>query len=142
MADLQKAASGALEAVEGGTLVSIESEDEGRWEVHVVETDGTEQQMDVDAETGDVVSGPTTEEDEAEDKAELQALVKGAELTYEEAAAKAASAVPGGRITELSLDREGGKVVWEADVMAADGTKHEVKVDAKEGTVQKNGATS
>ncbi|MEU4541797.1 PepSY domain-containing protein [Nonomuraea dietziae] len=142
-ADLRKAGTAATEAVEGGTIISIEAEDDGRlWEVHVVGSDGVEQQLDVDAESGDVVSGPTAEDDEAEEKARLMALVKGAELTYEEAAEKVATAVPGGKITELSLDRHEGKVVWEADVTGSDGTKQEVKVDAKDGTVTKNGSTS
>ncbi|GAA2656924.1 hypothetical protein GCM10010412_027240 [Nonomuraea recticatena] len=140
--DLQKAGSAATEAIEGGTIISIEAEDDGRlWEVHVVGSDGVEQQLDVDAESGDVVSGPTAEDDDAGDKARLMALVKGAELSYEEAAEKVATAVPGGKITELSLDRHQGKVVWEADVMGSDGTKQEVRVDAKDGTVTKNRST-
>ncbi|MEV4063141.1 PepSY domain-containing protein [Nonomuraea dietziae] len=137
-ADLQKVGKAATEAVEGGTLISMESEDDGRlWGVHVVGSDGVEQQLDVDAKSGDVVSGPTAEDDDPGDKARLMALVKGAELTYEDAAEKVAGSVPEGKITELSLDRHEGKVIWEADVTGSDGSKHEVRVDAKEGTVTK-----
>ncbi|GAA3472576.1 hypothetical protein GCM10018965_071290 [Nonomuraea roseola] len=137
-ADLQKVGKAATEAVEGGTLISMESEDDGRlWEVHVVGSDGVEQQLDVDAKSGDVVSGPTAEDDDAGDKARLMALVKGAELTYEDAAEKVAGSVPEGKITELSLDRHEGKVIWEADVTGSDGSKHEVRVDAKDGKVTK-----
>ncbi|MGR6921416.1 PepSY domain-containing protein [[Actinomadura] parvosata] len=140
--DLKQAARAALGAVPGSTLVSIETEENGRlWEVQVVGQDGTEHQLDV--ESGKVVGGPTTEEEDAADKAKHRARVSAAKLDYAQAADKIAAAVPEGRITELNLDTEQGKTVWEADVLAPGGTKHEVAIDAATGTVTRNnGATT
>ncbi|MEU7894502.1 PepSY domain-containing protein [Nonomuraea sp. NPDC049152] len=143
MESLQKAGMAAVEAVEGSTLISIEAQDNGKtWEVHVVGTDGTEHSMDVDAESGNVASGPTAEKADEAEKAKRMTMVKSAMLTYKEAAEKATESVPEGKINELYLDRHMGKVAWEAVLMTPDGTKHEVYVDAKDGTVTKNGSTS
>ncbi|MFC7107530.1 PepSY domain-containing protein [Nonomuraea rubra] len=139
--DLKQAAQAALGAVPGSTLVSIETEENGRlWEVQVVGEDGTEHQLDV--ESGKVVSGPTTEQEDNADKAKHRARVSAAELDYAQAADKIAAAVPEGRITELNLDTEQGKTVWEADVIGADGTKHEVAVDAATGSVTRNNSAT
>ncbi|MEV0993936.1 PepSY domain-containing protein [Nonomuraea sp. NPDC050202] len=140
--DLKQAAQAALDAVPGSTLISIETEENGRlWEVQVVGEDGTEHQLDV--ESGKVVSGPTTEQEDNADKAKHRARVSAAKLDYAQAADKIAAAVPEGRVTELNLDTEQGKTVWEADVIAPDGTKHEVAVDAATGAVTRtNSATT
>ena len=47
-------------------------------------------------------------------------------------------AVPGGRITELNLDDEAGRTVWEADVFDESQVKHEVAIDAVSGEVTRN----
>ncbi|MEV7908309.1 PepSY domain-containing protein, partial [Streptomyces anulatus] len=61
-------------------------------------------------------------------------------LTFKDAVEKVSSSVPHGKITHLSLDRYNNNLlVWDADVVTPDGTWHEVKVDAKNGTVTKNG---
>ncbi|MEV0820509.1 PepSY domain-containing protein [Nonomuraea rubra] len=139
--DLKQAAQAALGAVPGSTLISIETEENGRlWEVQVVGEDGTEHQLDV--ESGKVVSGPTTEQEDNADKAKHRARVSAAELDYAQAADKIAAAVPEGRITELNLDTEQRKTVWEADVIGADGTKHEVAVDAATGSVTRNNSAT
>ncbi|WP_194244284.1 PepSY domain-containing protein [Nonomuraea phyllanthi] len=132
--DLRQAARAALNAVPGATLTSIETEENGRvWEVQVVDRDGTEHQMDV--ESGKVVRGPTTEQEDAADKAKHRDRVAAAKLDYSAAADKILAAVPQGRITELNLDTERGKTVWESDVLTPDGFKHEVAVDAATGAV-------
>ncbi|MEV0619876.1 PepSY domain-containing protein [Nonomuraea sp. NPDC050404] len=137
--DLKQAAQVALAAVPNSTLISIETEEGGsRWEVQVVGQDGTEHQMDV--QSGKVVTGPTTEEEDAEDKTKHRERVAAAKLDYAQAADNIAAAVPEGRITELNLDSEQGKTVWEADVVTPDGTKHEVAVDAATGSVTRNNA--
>ncbi|NUT44062.1 MAG: PepSY domain-containing protein, partial [Thermoactinospora sp.] len=131
----------AIAAVPGSKLISIETEENGKlWEIQVVGADGTEHEMDV--QNGKVVSGPTTKEEDADDKAKHRARIAAAKLDYAQAADKIAAAVPEGRITELNLDTEKGKTVWEADVMTPDGTKHEVAVDAGTGTVTKNSSPS
>ncbi|MFC4119672.1 PepSY domain-containing protein [Nonomuraea zeae] len=139
--DLRAAAQAALGAVPNSTLISIETEENGRlWEVQVVGQDGTEHQMDVAA--GKVVNGPTAEDEDAADKAEHRARVSAAKLDYAQAADKIMATVPEGRITELNLDGEQGRTVWESDVITPDGTKHEVTVDAVTGTVTSSSSTS
>ncbi|WP_188195012.1 PepSY domain-containing protein [Nonomuraea sp. SYSU D8015] len=139
--DLRQAGQAALTAVPGSMLISIETEEDGRlWEVQVVDRAGTEHQMDVAA--GKVVAGPTQERDDAEDKAKRRNRVRAAKLGYLEAAEKIVATVPGGRITELSLDGELGRTVWESDVVTADGTKHEVTLDAVTGAVSRPRPTS
>ncbi|MEU6710947.1 PepSY domain-containing protein [Nonomuraea sp. NPDC046802] len=138
---LRQAAQAALSAVPNSKIILIKSEAEGRrWEVRVVGEDGTEHQMDV--ESGKVVRGPSTEESDEAEKAKHRELVKAAKLDYSQAADKILAAVPGGRITELNLDNEQGKTVWEADVLTANGAKQEVAVDAVTGEVTRSSATT
>ncbi|MFC4007471.1 PepSY domain-containing protein [Nonomuraea purpurea] len=138
---LRQAAQAALAAVPNSKLISIKSEAEGRrWEVRVVGEDGTEHQMDV--ESGKVVRGPSTEESDEAEKAKHKELVNAAKLDYSQAVDKILAAVPGGRITELNLDTEQGKTVWEADVLTANGTKQEAAVDAVTGEVTRSSATT
>ncbi|MEV4080371.1 PepSY domain-containing protein [Nonomuraea fuscirosea] len=132
LADLKQAGQAALAAVPGSTLISIETEEGGRtWEVQVVGKDGTEHQMDVEA--GKIVNGPTTEDEEQSDKTEHRDRVAAAKLDYAQAADKITAAVPEGRITELNLDTERGKTVWESDVITPNGTKRQLTIDATTG---------
>ncbi|GAB2905721.1 hypothetical protein GCM10027203_00560 [Nonomuraea fastidiosa] len=132
--ELKQAGQAALAAVPGSKVISMEAEENGsRWEVQVVGKDGTEYQLDV--EGGKVVTGPTSEQDDADDKAELRDRVAAAKLDYAQAADKITAAVPEGRITELALDDERDKTVWESDVVTTDGAKHEVTIDAATGDV-------
>ncbi|MEV4469383.1 PepSY domain-containing protein [Nonomuraea sp. NPDC049504] len=139
---LKQAGQAAIAAVPGSKVISMESEENGRrWEVQVVGEDGTEHQLDV--EGGKVVNGPTTEEDDADDKAKHRERLTAAKLDYAQAADKIVAAVPEGRITELNLDDEQDKTVWESDVITANGTKQEVAIDAATGEVtRKSGSTS
>lgn len=140
MASLEKAGAVAMNAVKGSMLLSIQSENHGRiWGVQLAGSDGTERQMEVDA-SGNVVSGPRVIDTGAAEKARVMAMVKDSELTFKDAAQKARSSVPRGKITHLSLDRYSSNLlVWDADVVTPDGTGYEVKIDAKNGTVTKNG---
>ncbi|NBE98094.1 metallopeptidase [Nonomuraea sp. KC401] len=138
---LKRAAQVALAAVPGSVLVSIETEESGRlWEVQVVEKDGTEHRLDVAGEK--VVNGPATEDADADDKAERRDQVAAAKLDYAQAAEKILATVPEGRLTELNLDTERDRTVWEADVLTPDGTKHKVAVDAATGEVVRNDGTT
>ncbi|SEG83100.1 Peptidase propeptide and YPEB domain-containing protein [Nonomuraea solani] len=140
-ADLKAAAQAALAAVPGSRLISIETEENGTlWEVQVVGRDGTEHEMDVQA--GKVVRGPATEGEDAADKAKHRERVAAAKLDYAQAADKILAAVPEGRITELNLDGEAGRTVWESDVVTSNGVKREVAIDAATGTVTRNNGTT
>ncbi|RJL30933.1 PepSY domain-containing protein [Bailinhaonella thermotolerans] len=131
LAVIEKVGEAALSAVQGGTLTCMEAEEDGKlWEVTVVTGDGTAHEMDVDAETGRVTSGPETEDS---DKKRNRELVEGAKLDYVGAARKALTQVPGARITELNLDRENKKVVWETELVDEQDQKRELNINAQQG---------
>ncbi|MEV4062221.1 PepSY domain-containing protein [Nonomuraea dietziae] len=140
MESLEKVGTAAVDAVEGSTLLSLQSENEGKlWEAQLAGPDGTEQVLEVDA-SGKVVSEPRVKDTGKEEKARVMAIVKDAEITFEDVVEKLSSSVKQGKIIHLSLDRYGDNLlVWDADVVGPDGTWHGVKVDAKDGTVTKNG---
>ncbi|MGO2683398.1 PepSY domain-containing protein [Microbacterium sp.] len=55
-----------------------------------------------------------------------------------EAAEAMSDAVPDGTIIELNLDDEAGPTVWEGDVIEGSGAKHEVQIDAADGSVRRD----
>ncbi|SDL12641.1 Uncharacterized membrane protein YkoI [Nonomuraea maritima] len=139
--DLKQAAEAALRAVPGATVMTLEAEEDGRrWEVQLVGQDGTEHQVDV--ESGKVVGGPVAESQDQDDKNDDRDLVRAAKLDYAQAADRVMTVVPEGRITELSLDLERGKAVWESDVITPNGAKHEVTIDATSGEVLRTNRTT
>lgn len=134
--DLRRAGEAALKAVPGSKLISIESEENGRlWEVQVVAADGTEHKLDVEAGTGKVVGKPRVEAEDAGDKAKHRRRVEEAKIGYLQAAEKIEAQVPGGRITELSLNGHNGKTVWEGDVIDSSRTKRFIMIDAGDGKI-------
>lgn len=70
---------------------------------------------------------------------EATALGSLATVTEAEARDIALGAVPG-EVAEIELDNENGSVVWSVDITAADGSAHEVAVDAGNGGVLAQGA--
>ncbi|MGV9777982.1 PepSY domain-containing protein [Streptosporangium sp. NPDC003464] len=139
-ASLEKVATAATDAVKGSTVLSVQAENGGRiWEVQLAGPDGTERLLEVDA-SGKVVSGSRVKDTGDKEKARVMGMVKDSELTFGAAAEKVASSMPQGKIVHMSLDRyEDNLLVWDVDVVTPDGTWHEVKIDAKNGTVTKNG---
>lgn len=140
MASLEKAIAAAMNAVKSSTVLSVQSENGGQlWEVQLAGSDGTERLLEVDA-SGKVVSGPRVKDTGKGEKARVMGIVKDAELTFKDAVEKVSSAVRG-KITHMSLDRYNNNnlLVWDVDVDTPDGTWQGVQVDAKTGTVTKNG---
>jgi uncharacterized membrane protein YkoI len=72
--------------------------------------------------------------DDKGEKAESATLASLAKIDRAQAEQAALVKVPG-TATAAELGNENGNVVWEIDVKAKDGTQHEVKVDAGNGTV-------
>lgn len=56
-------------------------------------------------------------------------------ITLAKAADIALARVPGGTITEIELDREQGREVYEVEVRATDGREHDLVIDASDGSV-------
>lgn len=134
---LVAAGATALNKVGKGTVTSVDAEQGGRvWEVQVITSGGVEHEVDVSRNGKEVVPGPRTKREDAQDKAENRHEVRGVKLDYQAAAEKVIAA-RAGRITELNLDESRGKIVWEADVHRS-GSKYELTIDAASGNVVKN----
>lgn len=135
---LYRAGDTATGAVPGSTLISLETERDGRWEVHVVTADGTEHEMEISSDGATVTMGPTAKTEDEDDKTEHQDRARAARLDYRAAADTVLTEVPDGTITELNLDGRNGTTVWEADVLDNSQAKHEVTVDAGSGQILQN----
>lgn len=136
---LEDAAATAREQLPGSTVVSIESEANGtRWEVKLVTDDGAEHELDVSSTEERVIGSPSRKQEDAADRKKRRDQVSAATVDYRKAAATLRDAVPGARITELSIDTEQGGSVWEASVLDEAGAKHEVTIDAGNGKVLTN----
>jgi len=88
---------------------------------------------DRDDDNGDDDRGDDREGGRA-DKAEETGT---ADVSFSRAAHSVLKEVPG-KITELELDTDGNRLVWEADVLGKDNKWHEVSIDATKGNVLKN----
>ncbi|WP_327086250.1 PepSY domain-containing protein [Nonomuraea sp. NBC_01738] len=133
---LTKIGDAAAAAVPDTTVTSLELAENGKaWKVSVVDDEGTEHTMRIDAETAKVITGPTAEQDDATEKAEYLEMAKAATVAYDEAAEKAMAEAEGAMVTELKLENWQGKVVWKAELRTPEGVKKKVMIDAAEGTV-------
>ena len=136
-----EAINAALEKVPG-TVEEVELEDEKGtivYEIELVSTDGTEHEVEVDAQTGEVLkveADDDDEENEEEDSQNQAELAKQAKITEDEAINTALEKVPG-TVNEVELEDENGTMVYEIEVLSTDGTEQEVKVDAQTGEVIK-----
>lgn len=134
-AGLLAAADTARNSVPGSTVSSIETEnDDTRWKVQVVTTDGVEHEVEVAADGTKVLSGPVTKPEDAKDTAKHRSRIQAAKLDVR-AAIDAVTKAVDGRVTELNLDDHEGTTVWEADVVDPANAKHDVSIDAATGAV-------
>ena len=137
-----KAASKAATDKVPGTVDEIDLDEEGGnvvYEVEVTAKDGTETDVIVDAGNGKILAQETDDKsddkgDDADDKAEQAKLEKAAKIDAKAASKAATDKVPG-TVDEADLDEVDGKVVYEVDVTAKDGTETDVIVDATNGKV-------
>ncbi|MET7693460.1 PepSY domain-containing protein [Streptomyces sp. NPDC005483] len=117
-----------------GTALSADLDDDGAdaWEVTVVKGDGTEYDVRITPDSGQVLGAQRDSDDDsdADDRAEL-AAVKGAHTDAREAALAAATK---GTVTEVGLDDDNGTVAWSVDTVR-DGKRGEWKVALDSGKV-------
>ena len=151
-----KAASKAATDKVPGTVDEIDLDEEGGnvvYEVEVTAKDGTETDVIVDAGNGKILAQETDDKsddkdhesddkdhesddkgDDADDKAEQAKLEKAAKIDARAASKAATDKVPG-TVGDVELDEVDGKVVYEVEVTAKDGTETDVIVDATNGKV-------
>lgn len=125
----------AAKEISAGTVVSVEAERNG-WEVHVVTADGGEQQLRTDPAGESLISGPTDDRPDADDRAENEQLA-GVKVDVEQAVKAVEAEVDGAQINELSLDLDNRSLVWEADVRTG-AEQRQVTIDADSGDVISN----
>jgi uncharacterized membrane protein YkoI len=101
------------------------------WEVDLAAGDGTGVEVDVDAESGQVIDSEASAASAHVDRMEL---IKSSKIELADAI-KAALEKANGRVIDTELRAKNGKTVWEVDVAAADGKTTEVDVDAGNGQV-------
>ncbi|MCH1868034.1 PepSY domain-containing protein [Nocardioides sp. CFH 31398] len=135
--DIEAAAETAVEAADGATLVSIDIDDTGDWDVTLLSQDAQESEVDVSADGSTVTRGPVADGDDndADDQAERQRLLQ-AQVSYVDAIGTARGEYPDLEVTGASLDDDNGTLTWDVDF--GDGTNDDaqtVLVDAQTGDV-------
>lgn len=122
----------ATAAADGGRVFDMELDRERgrlRWELDVASSGG-EYDVTINARSGKVAR---LARDRTPDRS--MRLLEVAKLRAAKAARAATAAVSGANLRALELDRWRTSVVWEAELATADGTEHDVKVDARTGKV-------
>lgn len=113
----------SIAAGEGpGAVVDLDR-DGRRWEVEVRLEDGTGIELDIDADTGEVV------------RRSAESVQSAPPIGIEAAMTSALEASPGGAVMQAELDDEGGRTTWEIAVDLGSGAEVDVHVDATTGEV-------
>lgn len=121
-----------------GDVTGIEAQIAGKfWEVTVFSSEGVEQEMRVNSDGTQVVSGPTKERTNSIEARRYRSLIDAAKLDYAQAAEAITQAAPQAAIRELSLDSWRGTTTWESEVREGTRTR-EIYVDAATGKIIKN----
>lgn len=129
----------ALREVGEGKVVSVEDEADGtEWDVRVVLDDGSVREVHL-AAAGTVLAGPSADTTTPDQQSDNRAQVAAASVSLESAQKRMLAAVPGGKVTAIELDDYQSRVVWRGDVLA-DGVRHDVRIDAVNGSVVLNSA--
>lgn len=102
----------------------------------MVTDNGGEQQLRTNAAGTEVVAGPTDERPDTDDRAENKQFGQ-VKVDYRQAVNIIQDEVDGGQISELSLDRDGNRTRWEADVTFG-AEQRSVQIDADSGEVISN----
>ena len=117
----------AAEAKAGGKATGIDLKHKNGATYYKVETRQGKQEhkLEIDAQSGQVLNSKTKTEKDAPPQAKISL----------QQAIAAAEAKVGGKAIEADLEHEKGSVVYDVEVLAANGTKHDVKVNADNGQV-------
>ncbi|WP_246430191.1 PepSY domain-containing protein [Streptomyces rectiverticillatus] len=137
-----QAAKSAVGKVSGSKLVDIDLKRSAggapEWHAKVAAADGTENDVVVDAVSGEVTSsGPEADQD-AEDKRKTADRLGKAKVSWQDAASTALGRKKG-TITSLGLDdMDNGTLVWSVDVVTTnDWNKTTYDVGAADGSVKR-----
>ncbi|GAA1918577.1 hypothetical protein GCM10009737_20050 [Nocardioides lentus] len=135
--DLRTAAETALGELSGATLITVDRDDNGDWDVTLLTQDGVENDVDVSADGSTVTRGPVADDndDDGDDRAERQRLLD-ASVDYAAAIETAAGEVTDLDVTGVDLDEDNGTLRWDVDFGDdTDDDQRTVLVDAASGQV-------
>ncbi|MER7044136.1 PepSY domain-containing protein [Streptomyces jumonjinensis] len=132
------AASAALEQ-KPGSVESVDRDDDGAWEVEIVDAQGRDHEVRVDAQSGKATLSQDDDADDRDDRDDrdddrddrddrAEKAVTEAKVNAEKASAAALELRPG-TATEVEFD-DGH---WDVEVRSADGREHDVRVDSETG---------
>jgi len=122
----------------GGTVTGIELDRELAGDIYEVEvkSKGFEYDLDIDAKTGKVLRTDKDDDDFDNDDSDDKVIVSDGKFITEKAAIKIAMKQAKGTVTEIELDDENGRVIYEIDIK--DGKyEYDFDVDAISGKVLK-----
>ncbi|GAA5108949.1 hypothetical protein GCM10023339_08500 [Alloalcanivorax gelatiniphagus] len=130
--DVQAAAETALGEVDG-TVFSVDGDPQG-WDVTIVDADGVENDVELDAAATAVNRGPDQDADnDSDDAAETERLL-GVSVDYL-AAMEAALGEVQGTVTGVDLSEDNGTAIWEVTLDEETPDETTVEVDAESGDV-------
>jgi uncharacterized membrane protein YkoI len=124
-----RASEAAVEAAGGGEVTSAESDDDGgtvAYEVEVRLDDGTEVDVDLDADFGVLSTADEGRDDDGDDANDDKALTGD---TLDEASTAAVEEAGGGQVTDSEASDDGGDGAYEVEVTRDDGTEVDVDLD-------------
>jgi uncharacterized membrane protein YkoI len=99
------------------------------WEVEILRADEILTEVRIDATTGAVINIRALADD-----MKITRLVKDAKVTIDQAI-KTASEKVAGTLIEVELAKKHGLIVWEVEILRAEGNVAEVRIDANDGRV-------
>lgn len=122
--EAEKVTAAAQEAVPGGTVIRVETDNEGVYEAHMTKADGTEVVVAVDKDFNVTGVEEFTGRGGHGGPGMNETPLTGADA--EKATKAAQDKFPGGTVLRVETDADG---TYEAHVRKADGTEVEVKMD-------------
>lgn len=128
--DAQAAVGVALAAVPGGAVIEVEREThhgQAVWEVVVRDPNGRGIELKIETTTGDILKRES-------ENLPWYAKDSAPKIDIREAIAIALAATPG-TIEETELDWEQGRLVWEVEILTANGRLVELDIDAVTGRI-------
>lgn len=130
----EKAVSIAKKEVKG-LVTQVELDHSGRkliYEIEILDSSNKEHDLDIDAETGDVLTHYKSNRAESSSKAKK---LRSATVSVEKAIAAVKKDTGADTLTSYNLDIENGKVCWEINMLDKDNVEYEALVDAKTGKI-------
>lgn len=124
--------------VASGTVGRVEQEmEDGRivWKVRIIAADGTRTDVRIDAETGNIVRQRTGDV-EVRARFDEDVISTSTDTKISQSRAiEIAKGLASGNVENVELEAEDGRLAWKVRLVAEDGTRTDIRVDANTGDV-------